>query len=104
MIKSKGWVTNVEIETSRRKIENESRDAVKDGTIQENDNIANIYDENDDMDHADSANEELVEITENDLSDYQRDRLLRLRETLKDNDFGKTEVKLKYGDKEKFRI
>ena len=28
IIKSKGWVTNIEIETIRRKIENESRDEV----------------------------------------------------------------------------
>ena len=33
MIKSKGWVTNIEIETIRRKIENESRDEVNEGTI-----------------------------------------------------------------------
>ena len=32
MIKSKGWVTNIEIETIRRKIENE-RDEVNEGTM-----------------------------------------------------------------------
>ena len=49
-----------------------------------------------------SANEELIEITEKDLSDSEIDTLLRLREALEDNDFGKTEVNLKYGD-EKLR-
>ena len=29
MIKSKGWVTNIEIETIRRKIENDGRDEMK---------------------------------------------------------------------------
>ena len=46
-----------------------------------------------------SANEELIEITEKDLSDSEIDTLLRLWEALEDNDFGKTEVNLKYGDK-----
>ena len=46
MIKPKGWVTDVEIETIKRKIENESSDDVNDGTIQENDNTTDIYDEN----------------------------------------------------------
>ena len=64
MIESKDWVTNIEIEAIRRKTENESRDEVNDGTIQENDNIADIYDENDDINHADSAYEEFIEITE----------------------------------------
>ena len=49
--------------------------------------------------HADSMNEEPITIIENDLSDSKRDRLLRLREALKGDDFGKTEVNLKYGDK-----
>ena len=60
----------------------------------------NIYDENNDIIHADSANEEPIEVTEHDLSDPKTDRLLRLWEALENNDFGKTEVKLKYGDKE----
>ena len=46
MIKPKGWVADVEIETIKRKIENESSDDVNDGTIQENDNTTDIYDEN----------------------------------------------------------
>ena len=33
MIKSKAWVTNIEIETIRRKIENEGRHEVNEGTI-----------------------------------------------------------------------
>ena len=42
MIKSKGWVTNIEIETIRRKIGNEGRDEVNEGTMQESDNIVEI--------------------------------------------------------------
>ena len=38
----RGWVTNVEIETSRRKIENEGRGEVNEGTIQESDNTADV--------------------------------------------------------------
>ena len=34
MIESKVLVTNIEIETIRRKIENEGRDEVNEGTIQ----------------------------------------------------------------------
>ena len=49
--------------------------------------------------HVDSMNEEPITIIDNDLSDSKRDRLLRLREALKGDDFGKTEVNLKYGDK-----
>ena len=101
--KSKGWVTNIEIETIRRKIENEGRDEVNEGTIKESDNTADIYDENGDINHADSANEEPIRIIENDLSDSERDRLLRLREALEGDDFGKREVNLKYGDKEKIK-
>ena len=71
IIKSKGWVTNIEIETIRRKIENEGRDEVNEGTIQESVNIADIYDENVDINHADSANEEPIRIIENDLSDSE---------------------------------
>ena len=93
-------IIKLEIETIRTKIEYESRDEVNDATIQEDDNIADIYVENDVINHTDSANEEPIEITENDLSDSKRDRLLRLREALEDNDFGKTEVNLKYGDQE----
>ena len=103
MIKSKGWVTNTEIETIRRKIDNEGRDEVNEDKMQEGDNIANINDENIDINHADSANEEPITIIENDLSDSERNRLLRLRETLEGDDFGKTEVNLKYGDKEKIK-
>ena len=103
MIKSKGWVTNIEIETIRTKIENESRDEVNEDSIQENDNIADINDENVDINHADCANEEHIRIIKNDLSDSKRDRLLRLREALEGNDFGKTEGNLKYGYKEKIK-
>ena len=93
MIKSKGWVTNIEIETIRRKIENEGG----------SDNTADFYDEKGDINHADSANEEHIRIVENVLSESERDRLLRLTEALEGDDFGKTEVNLKYGDKEKLR-
>ena len=60
---------------------------------------ADINDESD-IDHGDSPNEEPIRIIENDLSDSKRDRLLRLREALEGDYFGKTEVDLKYGDKE----
>ena len=103
MIKSKGWVTNIEIETIWRKIENEGRDELNEGTIQESDNTADIYDENVDINHVYSANEEPIRITKNDLSDSERDRLLRLIEALEGDDFGKTEVNVKYGDKEKIK-
>ena len=96
-------IIKLEIETIRTKIEYERRDEVNDATIQEDDNIADIYVENDVINHTDSVNEEPIEITENDLSDSKRDRLLRLREALEDNDFGKTEVNLKYGDQEKLK-
>ena len=56
MIKSKGRVRDIETETIRRKIENESRDKVNEGTIQESDNTADINDENVDTNHVDSAN------------------------------------------------
>ena len=63
MIKTKGWVTNTEIETIRRKIYNEGRDEVNEDTMHDSDNIndeniADINDENVDTNHADSANEE----------------------------------------------
>ena len=103
MIKTKSWVTNTEIETFRRKIDNEGRDEVNEGIMQESDNIADINRENVDINHADSANEEPIKIIENDLSDSERDRLLRLREALEGNDFGKIEVNLKYGNKEKIK-
>ena len=103
MIKSKGWVTNTEIKTIRRKIENEGRDEVNEGAMQEIDNMADINDENVDINHADSANEEPIRITENDLSDSESDRLFRLREALEGDDFGKLEVSLKDGDKEKIK-
>ena len=102
MIKSKGWVTNTEIETIKRKIDN-GRDEAHEGTMQESDNIVDINDENVNIKHADRANEEPIKITENDLSDSEIDRLLRLREALEGNDFGKTEVNLKYGEKEKIK-
>ena len=103
MIKSKGWVTNIEIETIRRKIENEGRDEVNEGTTKESDNTADFYDEKGDINHADSANEEPIRIVENVLSESERDRLLRLREALEGDDLGKTEVNLKYGDKENIK-
>ena len=62
-----------------------------------------FYDEKGDINHADSANEEPIRIVENVLSESERDRLLRLREALEGDDFGKTEVNLKYGDKEKIK-
>ena len=103
MIKSKGWVTNIEIETIRKKIENKGRDDVNKGKIQESDNTADIYDEIVDINHGDSANEEPIRIIENDLNDFERDRILRLREALEGDNFGKTEENLKYGDKEKIK-
>ena len=72
MIKSKGWVTNREIETIRRKTENEGRDEVNGGAIQESYHIAEVNDENVDINHATSANKEPIRITENDLSDSKR--------------------------------
>ena len=101
--KSKGWVTNTEIETIRRKIHNESRGEVNEDIMQESDNIVDISDENVDMNHAHSVNEEPIIIIENDLSDSERDRLLRLREALTGDDFSKMEVNLKYGHKKKSR-
>ena len=71
--------------------------------MQESDNIEDINDDNVVINHVDSANEEPITIIENDLSDSERNRLLRLRETLEGDDFGKTEVNLKYGDKEKIK-
>ena len=62
-----------------------------------------IYNENFDVNHEDSANEETIRITENDLSESKRDRLFRLRESLEGDDFVKTEVTLKYEDKRKLR-
>ena len=62
-----------------------------------------IYDENVDINHVDSVNEEPIRIIEKDLSDAEGDRFLRLREALEGDDFGKTEVNLKYGDKEKIK-
>ena len=56
MNKSKGRVRNIETETIKRKIENESRDKANEGTIQESDNTADINDENVDTNHVDSAN------------------------------------------------
>ena len=101
MIKSTGCVTNAKIETIRRKIKNEGKDEVSERTLQESDNIADINEENVDINHTDCGNKETIRITENDLSDYERDRLLILREALGGDDFGKTEMNLKYGDNEK---
>ena len=67
--------------------------------MQESDNIVDINDENFDINHADSVNEEPITITENYLGYSKRDRFLRLREALEGDDFDKTEVNLKYGDK-----
>ena len=103
MIKTKSWVTNTKIETFRRKIDSEGRDEVNEGIMQKSGNIADINRENVDINHADSTNEEPITVIENDLSDYERDRLLRLREALEGNDFGKIEVNLKYGNKEKIK-
>ena len=44
-----------------------------------------------------------LEKNENDLGGSERYRLLRLREALEGDDFGKTEVNLKYGDKENIK-
>ena len=101
MIKSKGWVTNIEIEKIRRKIENEGRNEVNEGTIQERDNITDINDENVDINQADRANEEPIRIIEHYFSDSERDRILRLREALEVDDLGLTEVSLRYGYKGK---
>ena len=101
MIKSKGWVTNTEIETIRRKIDNEGRDEVSEGTMQESDNIVDIHDEDVDINYADIANGEPITIIENDLSDSQRNGISRSREALEGDDFGKMEVNLKYGDKKR---
>ena len=103
MIKFKGWVTNTETETIRRKIDNKGRDEVNEDTMHDGDSIADINDENVDINRADSANVEPITIIEIDLSDSERNRLLRLRETLEGDDFGKAKVKLKYGDKGKIK-
>ena len=103
MIKFKGWVTNTETETIRRKIDNKGRDEVNEDTMHDSDSIADINDENVDINRADSANVEPITIIEIDLSDSERNRLLRLIETLEGDDFGKAKVKLKYGDKEKIK-
>ena len=101
MLKSSGWVPNTKIETIRRKIKNEGRDEVSERAMQESNTIADVNDENVDINHTDIANDEPIRTTENGLSDYERDRLLRLREALGGDDFGKTEMKLKYEDNEK---
>ena len=80
-------------------MEKERRDEVNEGTMQQTDNIADINDENVDINQADSANEEPIIIIENELSDCERNWLLRLREVCQGDDFGKTEKSLKYGDK-----
>ena len=92
-----------EIDTITRKIDNKGRDEVNEDKMKESDNIADINDENIDINHADSANEEPITIIENVLSDSERNRLLRLRETLEGDEFGKTEVNLEYGDKDKIK-
>ena len=89
MIKSKGLVTNIEIETIRRTIDNDGRDEPNEGTMQESDNTAGNYEEDVDINHADTVNEEPIRITENDLSNSERERLLRLREALGGDDLVK---------------
>ena len=64
IIKSKGRVTNTEIKTIRRKIDNEGSDEVNEVRMQESNNIAGINDENVDMNHVDSVNEEPITIIE----------------------------------------
>ena len=103
MINSKGLAANIETETTRRKLENKGRHEVNKGAIQESDNTAEIYKENVDINHVDSANEQPIRIIENDWSDSGRERLWRLTEALEGDDFGKMEVNLKYGDKEKIK-
>ena len=88
MIKSKGLVTNIEIETIRRTIENDGRDEPNEGTMPESDNTAGNYEEVD-INHADTVNEEPIRITENYLSNSERERLLRLREALEGDDLVK---------------
>ena len=46
MIKSKGWETNTEIETTGEKIDNKGRDEVNEGTMYDSDNMADIKNEN----------------------------------------------------------
>ena len=89
MIKSKGLVTNIDIETLRRTIDNDGRDEPNEGTMQESDNTAGNYEEDVDINHADTVNEEPIRITENDLSNSERERLLRLREALGGDDLVK---------------
>ena len=88
-----GWGIKVAKKTTtiytRKKIDNEGRDEVNEGTMQESDNIVEIYDENVDINHADSPNEEHITIIEIDLSNFKRGRLLRLREALEGDDFSK---------------
>ena len=88
---------------NQEKIENEGRGEVNEGTKQKSDNTADIYDENVDVNHTDSGNEQPIRIIENDLSESVGDRLLRLREALKGDDFDKTEMNVNYGDKEKIK-
>ena len=92
MIKSNGSVTNTEMETIRRK---KGRNKVNEGTVQESDNIGDNDDENVDINQAHSATEEPITIIQNDLSNCERNRILRLREILKGDDFGETEVNLR---------
>ena len=55
----------------------------------ESDNTAGNYEEDVDINHADTVNEEPIRITENDLSNSERERLLRLREALEGDDLVK---------------
>ena len=87
----------------QQKMEKERRDEVNEGTMQQTDNIADINDDNVDINQADSANEEPIKIIENELSDCERNWLLRLREAFQGDDFGKTEKNLKYGDEEEYK-
>ena len=52
-------VNKIVIETIRRK-KNERRNEVNEGTTKESDNTAHIFDENGDINHADSVNEEPI--------------------------------------------
>ena len=74
MFKSKGWVINIEIKTIRRKIENEGRNKVNEGRIQESNNTMVNCDENVDIKHADSAKEEPIRIIENGLSHSKEEK------------------------------
>ena len=103
MIKSKGWLANVEIETIRRKIDNKDRDKENNGTLEKNDERADINVENVGIDHTEIVNEVPNVIRDgNDLTNTERDRLLKMAHALEDNGLDKG-FNLKYTDKEKLR-